>query len=89
MHKSSARKVYDKLAGNRSQFLNTAIECSELTLPYLVTEDTNSRPHKTLRQPWQNVGSSCVNVLASKLMLALLPPQTTFFQTTSTRRQAW
>ena len=80
MHKSSARKVYDKLAGNRSQFLNTAIECSELTLPYLVTEDTNSRPHKTLRQPWQNVGSSCVNVLASKLMLALLPPQTTFFK---------
>ena len=76
----SARKIYDKLAGNRSQFLNTAIECSELTLPYLVTEDTNSKPHKTLRQPWQNVGSSCVNVLASKLMLALLPPQTTFFK---------
>ena len=76
----SARKVYDRFAGSRSQFLNTAIECAELTLPYLVTEDTNSRPHKTLRQPWQNVGSSCVNTLASKLMLALLPPQTTFFK---------
>ena len=36
--------------------------------------------HKTLTQPWQSVGAKAVVTLASKLMLALLPPQTTFFK---------
>ena len=36
--------------------------------------------HKTLTQPWQSVGAKSVVTLASKLMLALLPPQTTFFK---------
>ena len=36
--------------------------------------------HKSLTQPWQSVGAKAVVTLASKLMLALLPPQTTFFK---------
>ena len=30
--------------------------------------------------PWQSVGAKGVTTLASKLMLALLPPQTSFFK---------
>ena len=77
---SSARSVYDKLTSDRSQFLDTAVQCSELTLPYLITEDTYTRGRKRLIQPWSSVGSKAVVTLASKLMLALLPPQTTFFK---------
>ena len=36
--------------------------------------------HQTITQPWQSVGSKGVVTLASKLMLSLLPPQTTFFK---------
>ena len=75
-----ARERYSKLSGNRSQFLNTAVECSELTLPYLVQEDTSTRNNKSLLQPWQSVGSKAVVTLAAKLMLAMLPPQTSFFK---------
>ena len=77
---SSARSVYDKLTSDRSQFLDTAVQCSELTLPYLITEDTYTSGRKRLIQPWSSVGSKAVVTLASKLMLALLPPQTTFFK---------
>ena len=36
--------------------------------------------HTPLKTPWQSVGAKAVVTLASKLMLALLPPQTTFFK---------
>ena len=76
-----ARDRYTQLSRGRSQFLDTAVECSRLTLPYLIQEDLSSRPtHQKLHTPWQSVGSKCVVNLAAKLMLALLPPQTTFFK---------
>ena len=75
-----ARSRYDHLTSYRNHFLDIAVECSELTLPYLIQRDELRPSHKNLRQPWQSVGSKAVVTLASKLMLALLPPQTTFFK---------
>ena len=76
-----ARDRYTQLSRGRSQFRDTAVECSRLTLPYLIQEDLSSRPtHQKLHTPWQSVGSKCVVNLAAKLMLALLPPQTSFFK---------
>tara|TARA_R100001443_G_scaffold17691_3_gene28215 strand:+ start:4136 stop:5662 length:1527 start_codon:yes stop_codon:yes gene_type:complete len=57
-----------------------AVECSELTLPYLVTEDDNYKGKRSLQQPYQSVGAKAVVTLAAKLMLAILPPQTAFFK---------
>ena len=77
----TARERYNELTSNRSQFLSTAVECSELTLPYLISEDLTTNPnHRRLTTPWQSVGAKAVVTLAAKLMLALLPPQTTFFK---------
>lgn len=76
----NARSRYDHLSSYRNQFLDIAVECSELTLPYLIQRDELRSSHKILRQPWQSVGSKAVVTLASKLMLALLPPQTSFFK---------
>ena len=77
----NARERYNKLTSGRSQFLETAVECSELTLPYLIKDDlTHNQNHKNLSTPWQSVGSKAVVTLAAKLMLALLPPQTSFFK---------
>jgi len=72
---------YDRLSSHRNSFLSTAVDCSELTLPYLLTEDTSSvNSRRRLPLPWQSVGAKAVVTLASKLMLALLPPQTSFFK---------
>lgn len=76
----TAKSRYDALQSGRNQFLNTAVECSKLTLPYLIQEERHSSPHTMFHTPWQSVGAKGVVTLASKLMLALLPPQTTFFK---------
>ena len=76
-----ARERYNKLVTDRRQFLDKAVDCSRLTLPYLIQDDTSSRPtHETLNIPWQSVGSKCTVGLAAKLMLAILPPQGTFIK---------
>ena len=75
-----ARELYSKLSSDRSQFLDVAVEASELTLPYLVTRDVHYKGTKTLLQPFQSVGAKAVVTLAAKLMLALVPPQTAFFK---------
>ena len=75
-----ARELYSKLTSDRSQFLDVAVEASELTLPYLVTRDVHYKGAKTILQPYQSVGAKAVVTLAAKLMLALLPPQSAFFK---------
>ena len=77
----NAREKYNQLSSARRQFLDKAVQCAELTLPYLIDDDISSRPnHKSLTVPWQSVGAKCVVTLAAKLMLAVLPPQTSFFK---------
>ena len=76
-----ARERYNELVTDRRQFLDKAVDCSKLTLPYLIQDDTSSRPtHEVLNIPWQSVGAKCVVGLAAKLMLAILPPQSSFFK---------
>jgi hypothetical protein len=77
----TAKQRYDRLSSNRSQFLNAARQASELTLPYLIREDEHTtKGALKLTTPWQSTGAKGVVTLASKLMLALLPPQTSFFK---------
>jgi hypothetical protein len=77
----SARERYVKLSADRSQFLTTARQAADLTLPYLIRdEETYNRSSHVFKTPWQSVGAKGVVTLASKLMLALLPPQTSFFK---------
>jgi len=76
----NARSRYDRLTSYRQQFLDEAVECSRLTLPYLIIRDETRPTYRHIKTPWQSVGAKCVVTLASKLMLALLPPQTTFFK---------
>lgn len=76
----TAKATYDYLRSYRDQFLNTAVESSRLTLPYLIRQDENDQGMRKLPTPWQSVGSKGVVTLAAKLMMALLPPQTSFFK---------
>jgi hypothetical protein len=76
----SAKTRYDVLSSERSQYLNVAKQASELTIPYLVREDVSTTGARKLATPWQSVGAKGVVTLAAKLMLSLLPPQTSFFK---------
>ena len=77
----TAAQRYNELASFRSTFLAMARRAASLTLPYLIRgEDDYTKSAKQLETPWQSVGAKGVVTLASKLMLALLPPQTAFFK---------
>ena len=77
----TAKSRYDRLSSDRSQFLNSARQAADLTLPYLIREDEHfTKGALKLPTPWQSTGAKGVVTLASKLMLALLPPQTSFFK---------
>jgi hypothetical protein len=76
----SAKQRYDVLSSARSQYLNIAEQASKLTIPYLIHQDDNSKGARNLTTPWQSVGAKGVVTLSAKLMLSLLPPQTSFFK---------
>lgn len=74
-----AQSRYTELTSDREDFLDMGRRCAALTLPYLLTEDGFTSGER-LKTPWQSVGAKGVNVLASKLMLALFPINTSFFK---------
>lgn len=74
-----AQSRYGQLTGERQPFLDKARESAYFTLPYLLTDDS-AENGVSLHTPWQSVGAKGVNVLASKLMLALFPVNTSFFK---------
>ena len=77
----SAKSRYDYLSSDRSQFLDEAERASKLTLPYLIRgQEEHYSGMRQLDTPFQSVGAKGVVTLASKLMLALLPVQTSFFK---------
>ena len=76
----TAKTRYDYLSSERTQFLDEAEKAAELTLPYLIKRDETQKGMRYLPTPWQSTGAKAVVTLSSKLMLALLPVQTSFFK---------
>ena len=77
----TAKKRYDALKGYRSEYLDQADISAKLTLPYLIRDEEQFRGGTVdLKTPWQSIGAKGVVTLASKLMLALMPVQTSFFK---------
>jgi hypothetical protein len=79
MTNKTAEGLYTSLEGKRYQYLDRARSSSKLTLPY-VCPDEGFGAHSRLDTPFQGVGARGVNNLASKLLLALLPPNAPFFR---------
>ena len=76
---STSREKFQKLDSSRSSVLDRARECSKLTIPSVVTDDGHTESDD-LSTPYQAVGARLVHNLSNKLLLALLPPNTSFFR---------
>jgi hypothetical protein len=81
--KAAAR--YKHLEARRSPFVSAAEAAARYTLPSVFPpvaerEQPMAQTKIVTITPWQNIGSRGVNNLASKLLLALLPPSTPFFR---------
>lgn len=75
----NAGALYKTLESDRLPFLMRAIDASLYTIPTLVPPLGHSKASKYYT-PYQSVGARGVNNLASKLLLALLPPNTPCFR---------
>jgi hypothetical protein len=80
----SCEKRYRALESDRNYYLERARTASRLTLPYLipVSDEPYPNDNQTFPLPWNGIGARGVHNLASRLLLALLPPTETFFRFT-------
>lgn len=79
MHQETAQSLYSKLEGKRWNYVDRARDASKITLPYIMPQE-GFGSHSKLETPYQGIGARGVNNLASKLLLALLPPNAPFFR---------
>ena len=81
MRKTAAQR-YEDLQSYRDYYLSRGRACARLTIPYLIP--TSSEPVASTKEtypvPWNGIGArGCLN-LASRMLLALLPPTQQFFR---------
>lgn len=81
MEATTAKGRYNALIGKRDPFLKRGRDAAKLTIPSLLPPDAHSG-HDKLPTPFQGLGARGVNNLASKLLLALMPPNSPFFRFT-------
>jgi len=81
MREGVISRQYNKMTGRRNSYVNRAIAAASVTIPSLFPP-LGSKGHTDLRSPPQSTGAKAVNTLASKLLLALLPPNQPFARVT-------
>ena len=79
MNTESAQTTYTSLEGQRWSFLDRGRTSAELTIPYVLPPEGHGSATKYYT-PYQGIGARGVNNLASKLLIALLPPNAPFFR---------
>lgn len=77
--KDTAKSTYGKLENERKSYTTRAEDCATYTIPSLFPKDGNDG-NTNYDTPYQSVGARGVNNLASKLVLALFPPNAPFFR---------
>lgn len=77
--KVSAKQAYEKLKTKRSTYIDRGVKCAKVTIPHLFPEESANEGTK-FSTPYQSIGARGVNNLASKLILALFPPNEHFFR---------
>jgi len=82
MKLTTAAQRYKTLEIKREPFLDRARKSVELTIPALLPKSGHTST-SNLPTPYQGIGARGVNNLASKLLLALLPPNSPFFRLTT------
>ena len=80
-HEETAKSIYERLSSDRSPYVTRAEDCATYTIPSLFPKE-GSNGSSTFDTPYQSIGARGVNNLGSKLMLALFPPNDTFFRLT-------
>ena len=76
----TAKELYKQIEPIRKSLEHDWQDASQLTIPYIFPRSEVQSESTTMPTPYNSIGSSSVNVLASKLLIALLPPSGVFFR---------
>ena len=81
---ATAEQRYRALQSDRDYYLDRGRSSARLTVPYLIPTSNEPRHenHESFVLPWNGIGARGVHNLASRLLLALLPPTEAFFRFT-------
>ena len=79
LQEQGAKKTYNRLKNDRQPYIQRAVDCAKVTIPSLFPEENDDKS-KNYDTPYQSVGARGINNLASKLILALMPPNSPFFR---------
>ena len=81
---ATAEQRYRALQSDRDYYLDRGRSSARLTVPYLIPSSNEPRHenHESFVLPWNGIGARGVHNLASRLLLALLPPTEAFFRFT-------
>lgn len=79
LQEQGAKKTYNRLKNDRQPYIDRAVSCAKVTIPSLFPQENDDKSTK-FSTPYQSVGARGVNNLASKLILALMPPNNPFFR---------
>lgn len=75
----TAKTRYKQLLRYREPFLDRAEDCSEITIPYLITREEHS-DYMDLPTPYQSLGTRGTLHLTNKMLMAHFPPNVPFFK---------
>ena len=79
----TAEALYNDLVSDRTYWISRGKQAASLTIPYLAPrEDPLPNDSPDLPLPWNGVGQAGMSNLASRLLMALLPPNEPFFRLT-------
>jgi hypothetical protein len=81
---ATAEQRYRALQSDRDYYLSRARSAARLTVPYLIPQsnEPTSNNNEVFTLPWNGIGARGVHNLASRLLMALLPPTESFFRFT-------
>ena len=73
------KALYNKLSGQRNVYLDRARAFASVTIPSLMMEEGHNESTK-IHTPYSSISAVGVQNLASKLQMALFPPNQSFFK---------
>ena len=76
---NTLKVIFNKLDGDRTTTLKKARDCSKLTIPSVLPEESFTES-TSLPDTYNSLGARAVNNLSNKLLLGLLPPSSSFFR---------
>ncbi|GBG55161.1 hypothetical protein SPFL3102_03577 [Sporomusaceae bacterium FL31] len=82
----TAKQLYERLKEKREPYITRAEKAAECTIPSLFPKEGSSGSTE-FQTPYQSVGARGLNNLASKLLLALMPPNSPFFKYTLSEKE--